>query len=135
MSTQNKNLQTLTVEERSVVYSAPLPEASQFAGYESTVQGAGERILAMAERQAGHRQHIEKWSIIGDQIRAMIGLVCGFFVAIAGLAGTVFLIFNGKEVAGSILGIGTLGSIVTSLIYGSQGKAKQMKKREQELNT
>lgn len=134
MSQEKQQKNNQIIEHRSVMYSAPLPEASQFAQYNQVVDGAGDRIIAMAEKQARHRQFIEKWSIVGDQIRALFGLLAGLIVAIAGLGGAVFLILNDKEWAGSFMGATTLASIVGSFIYGSQNKLKQSKQRESELN-
>lgn len=39
--------------------AGPLPVSSEFAGYEQTLPGAAERILAMAEKEQSHRHEIE----------------------------------------------------------------------------
>jgi uncharacterized membrane protein len=47
-------------ETKSVLYNGPLPTSQEFAGYESAYKGAAERILVMAEKEAGHRHEMER---------------------------------------------------------------------------
>ena len=40
-------------------YSGPLPDPATFEAYDHTTPGAGERILAMAEKEQAHRHKME----------------------------------------------------------------------------
>lgn len=42
-----------------VQYQGPLPPASEYASYEATTPGAGDRILALTEEQSKHRRMLE----------------------------------------------------------------------------
>lgn len=106
-----------------------MPEASQFEKYNSVLPGAAERILKMAETQSSHRQKIEKWAIIGDQVKSMIGLLFGFLIAILGIGGSIYLILKNHLTGGLYLSSGVLTSIVGSFIYGSWQKRKALKER------
>lgn len=104
----------MKVEKR---YSGPLPPAEDFAMYEKTVVGAGDRILKMAEAQSLHRQNIETKAIdakISDVKRAQF---LAFIIAIVVLVGGMFLIFSGKDITGLAVVIGTLTSFVGVYIY------------------
>ena len=48
-----------TVTALARMSSGPLPQADEFAKYENAVPGAGDRILAMAEREQAHRHEKE----------------------------------------------------------------------------
>jgi uncharacterized membrane protein len=124
----------LMVTQTQIAHRGPIPEAGQFAKYEETLPGAGDRILKMAENQSSHRQFIEKWSIVGDQIRSLAGLISALIVALSGIGGTIYLLLQDKVLGGSILGLGTLGSMVTAFIYGSQKKAEGLEKAEKDLD-
>jgi uncharacterized membrane protein len=43
-------------QEVSVSYQGPLPTSREFAGYEQTLPGAADRILAITEKEAEHRR-------------------------------------------------------------------------------
>lgn len=103
--------------EEMVSWMGPLPPPSAMRAYEEVLPGACERMLALTERQAAHRQSIEREearsAVVveqrGQAIAALIGvlaIVCGTYLmatdhdgwgfativtAIAGLVGaTVF---------------------------------------------
>lgn len=52
-------------QEVEIAYSGPLPDPATFAFYERTTQGAGERILAMAENEQRHRHEMERLMVDG----------------------------------------------------------------------
>ncbi len=66
------------LQVRGVVqhYQGPLPPPAMLRGYEELVPGGVARILAMAERQAAHRQTIESR-----------GQLFGFSLAVCAIAG------------------------------------------------
>lgn len=41
-------------------FHSPLPSAEDFQGYENAVQGAGDRILSIFEKQVNHRIELER---------------------------------------------------------------------------
>lgn len=116
--------------KQTISYSAPLPEASQFAYYDNVLPGAADRILTMAENQARHRQKLENKAITGDQIRSFLGLIFGFLVSVGGFAGSIFLIYSGKSIEGSLLASGVLASLVYTFVSGSNKKMKDVSKKD-----
>jgi len=132
---QINNSNQSRVRSVTSVYSAPLPEASQFEYYERVLTGSADRILVMAERQSKHRQSIEKWAIFGDQIRSFIALLFAFVISIIGGGGGIYLVYLNKEISGLISLFITISSLVGSFIYGFSQKKRDLLKRREEIDS
>jgi uncharacterized membrane protein len=117
-----KESNTKIVLNKGVYYSAPLPEAKQFASYEYTLPGAANRILNMAETQSVHRQNLERFEVHANHARAIMGLVCAFLICLSGIGGSVYLIILNKSIEGSLLGLTTFASIIGAFILGTKTK-------------
>ena len=105
------------------VHVGPLPAPETLAQYDQVLNGAAERIIAMAENQAAHRQELEASHLRSEQGRAKTGLWFALLVGLAGIIGSSVCIYHGQATGGSILGGSTLAALVGSFIYGSQKKA------------
>jgi uncharacterized membrane protein len=99
-------------------FAGPLPDPDMLAGYERVLPGAAERIFAMAERQAEHRQALERTVVVGGHRRAWAGLIAGAVVALAFLVASYRLIQDGHALAGTILGTVDLTALVTVFVLG-----------------
>jgi uncharacterized membrane protein len=66
-------------------HSGPLPSPESLSRYEQTLPGAAERILQMAERQAGHRLAMETLVLKSGVALQKWGLVCAFLIAISAI--------------------------------------------------
>jgi hypothetical protein len=73
----------------------------------------------MVERQAAHRQELERIALHTEVRRAWWGLVAGFVVSMAFLGASVWLIANNQAVAGAILGTVDLVALAGVFVYGS----------------
>ncbi|MBI1739603.1 MAG: DUF2335 domain-containing protein [Acidobacteriales bacterium] len=47
-------------------FSGPLPHPEDLAKYEQVLPGSADRIIRMAERQAEHRQNLEKTVVLSN---------------------------------------------------------------------
>lgn len=74
-----------------VSWTGPLPPPGALREYEQLLPGAGERIVALAERQVAHRHMLERWTVNssvrieqrGQWIAATIGVLaiaCGTYL-------------------------------------------------------
>lgn len=116
----------MVVHEKTMhAFSGPLPHPEILKGFEEVVPGSAERIIKMAEGQFLHRTTLESRVINSDIIRSKWGQILGFIIAIAGLSGSVIMVCFGKQVAGGILGIGTLASLVSVFMYGSKERSAE----------
>lgn len=106
--------------------------ASDLQAYEQIVPGSAERLLKMQETelrllemQVANRIELEQTVIKGDNKRANWGLATGFLIALAGIGTSGFLIMNGHDVAGSVLGGTTFVSLVGTFIYGTNSRKEE----------
>lgn len=93
-------------------HSGPLPPAREFANYDKALPGAAERILAMAEKEQGHRHGIEKDLIrreIGFKSRGQLFAFLGLLVM---LAAVLAMAIMGHAAAGASLGAAVIGGVV-----------------------
>jgi uncharacterized membrane protein len=114
-------------------FSGPLPRPADLQEYEKVMSGAADRIFKMAESQSQHRQSLEKIVVSGNSKRAFCGLFVGAFVALCALGSSVFLIFNGHELAGSVIGGIDLVALVSVFVYGSVNRQQELNKKTQEM--
>jgi uncharacterized membrane protein len=120
----------------------PLPPPSLLAEFDKVIPGGAERIFALAERQAGHRQKLEEKEQIlrEDQARqefelsrdalakefriATLGAVSAFILSMTTVFLSFWAIFHGYPLEGSLLGGGTIAALVGAFLYGSHIKKR-----------
>ncbi len=110
-------------------YEGPLPPPSLLTQYNQAVPDAAERILAMAEKQAAHRQDLESRALTGEQRRTTWGLVSAVFVTILSLGAATYAIVTGHDAAGASLFGGSLVSIVIAFVRGTKSRRDEREAR------
>jgi uncharacterized membrane protein len=86
----------------SAKFSGPIPPPDLLIKYEDATHGAASRIIAMAERQAKHRQNLET-AIIHSSIRnEKTGMWLAFILTLVLVLIGAILIMNSKDVIGYI---------------------------------
>ena len=98
-------------------FQGPLPPPEAFAAYERVLHGAADRILTMAENQAGHRQTLERRAVTGDVIKAMMGTVLAYITFAGAMAGAVYLLANDKPLYGLAALVAALGAAFGPKVY------------------
>lgn len=63
--------------------------------------------------------------IESDIARSKWGQVLGFLIAIVGLIVAALIAIYGSAIAGGIIGVGTLASLVGVFMYGSSTRSKE----------
>ena len=128
----NKNLPNHPNQQGVVVrqtqtqmFSGPLPPPEALKKFDEVVPGAAERIIKMAEEQSAHRKELEKKVIDSDIARSKWGQVLGFCIAIAGLTASTLIAIYGNAIAGGIIGVGTLASLVGVFMYGAKTRSEE----------
>ena len=80
----------LAVRTSFEYFQGPIPPPQVLRDQEEALPGAAERIFAMAERQAAHRQHFE-----------LCGQVLAFSLAMTAVGGGLLLLAFDKPLAGA----------------------------------
>lgn len=87
-------------------FSGPLPPPEVLARYNEALPGGAERIVALAEEQAGHRRRMEAR-----------GQVLLFAVVLVALVGGIGLIALGENAAGLVPVIAAIGGLGSLFVY------------------
>ena len=67
--------------------------------------------------------------IKGDAFRATIGVWMAGAISLLSIAAGCFLVWQGKDLVGSLFGGIPLGTIVFAFIYGARGRQKERQTR------
>ncbi len=117
-------------------WDGPLPPPEAFRSYESTLPGAAERLLTMAENWQQHQIEQERGALeltgetiaaakaagVGESRRAYLGIALGFIIAMTGLCGGVFLASIGRGGIGLAFGLASLVGLAAVFVYGAQSR-------------
>jgi uncharacterized membrane protein len=106
-------------------HSGPLPPPILLKEYEDALPGAAERIFAMAERQAAHRQDLEATSVKSGKNRSYAGIVAGFLVSVACVIGGLIVVNNGHDWAGVSIATVSVASLAGVFVYGTISSRKE----------
>lgn len=87
-----------------------------------------ERVIELGEIQTRHRIATEERVVNAWNRRAGWGLVLGFLLALAVLGGSVWLVYTGHEVAGTVFGGIDLVALVSVFVLG---RAADRRREEQ----
>jgi len=99
--------------------------------YNQALPGLAERIITMAEKQATHRQQIEKTVIESNAFTQKVAPFLGFIITMTAVGGGTELILKGKDVYGLAAIVTALASLAGVFIYG---KKKQRKELDEKAN-
>lgn len=129
---QQHNQNGGVIVRQSQTFSGPLPHPEILKKFDEVVPGAAERIIKMAEDQSAHRKDLEKKVIESDIARSKWGQVLGFLIAIIGLGVSALVSVYGNAIAGGIIGIGTLASLVGVFMYGAKTRSEERTEKRRE---
>ena len=107
--------QQLAIERYTSTFRAgPLPSPSDLAAYAEIRPDLVDRILSSSDEERGHRHRMDE----AESRRASVGLGAGFAVAVMCLAVSAWLINNGHDVAGVILGSFDIVALTAVFVLG-----------------
>jgi uncharacterized membrane protein len=112
-------------------FRGPLPPPDILEAYNQIVDGGAERIFRKFEEQSEHRMNLERLAIGEELKQSKRGQIFGFIVALFGLSLAAFMAYLGHEAFASILGGGTILSLVTVFVVGKVKQHTQIKKKSE----
>jgi len=107
-------------------WSGPTPSPDVLREYELIVPGAADRIIAMAERQAEHRQKLEAIAVKGGSTRASLGAAFGFLLGMTAVMGGIYLAAGGQELGGYSMVLGTVATLAAVFVYGRKSAQAEL---------
>ena len=99
-------------------WQGPLPAPHTLEEFERILPGSAKAIVAEWEAEAAHRRKYERRALSFQGLEQIGGRLLGFIFAVVALGVTVYLAEIGAEWTASIVGAGTIGSVVLALISG-----------------
>lgn len=112
-------------------FAGPLPPPEIFAGYEKVLKGAADRILKMAERQAEHRQSLEKQELESETGVISRGQWFAFIVTILVVIAGVSLMAIGKSPWGLALILTDLSLLAGIFLFDKYQAHKSMEDQDE----
>ena len=105
-------------------FSGPIPPPNIIKGYEEILPGSADRIIAMAECQARHRQEMERKIIYTESRDSLLGILFAFVLGVGSITAAIVMVClapeNGGAIAGSVLGVTGIGSIIATFIKSTR---------------
>ena len=118
---------------RAASFSGPIPPPEMLRQYDEIQPGLAERIISMAEQQSAHRRILEKRVVSSNELRALIGQVMAFVIALFGIGSGVYLAMHDKPTEGLTAILGTLVGIVGVFVYGKMAQRKELIAKDRTL--
>lgn len=106
----------LTQQMRAELYSGSLPHPELLERFEAIHPGATDRFFTMAEKQAEHRQIIEKKFLTVQSATQIIGALFAGIVMLLGMYLGYDMIMHDKKVEGYAAMLTPLGTIALAFI-------------------
>jgi uncharacterized membrane protein len=129
---QDNPLKTGRIVAQHSTFSGPIPPPELLAKYAEIIPNGADRILIMAENQSTHRQHIEKWAVIGGTILSYVGVVCACVIALFVSYYGYQLISSNHVISGTIFAGFGLTGLVGAFIYGTRSRREERVRRDQQ---
>jgi uncharacterized membrane protein len=100
----------------------PLPPASELERLEKLAKGATNRLLAMAEKQQAHRHEWENRALDNHTSERKRTNLYAFTFSITALLCAFGLGYFGQPTPASVIGGGTIATVVTAFLVGNRDK-------------
>jgi uncharacterized membrane protein len=133
LARQNQQQGTFQITASGIQFSGPIPHPDILVKYNDAHPGAADRIIAMAEKQAAHRQELERTVVNTNCHTAKRGPIYGFIICMTAIGGGVYLIQLGKSAAGLASIITALASLSIVFIYGRTKQQQELKQKSDAL--
>lgn len=133
---EEKQSLLVTVNETRHVHSvrsAPLPEPSELAAYNSIIPNGADRILKMAEAQSAHRIQIEALVISSQQKQGFCGQLFALIIALTVVVCATFAAISGQPTFASIIGGTALVSITSAFLYTRHSQKRELTAKQPQM--
>lgn len=129
LARREKQGQQLQAFIQAQTFSGPLPPPEILTKYNEAIPNGAERIMAMAERQAAHRQNIELRVVKANTRNQYLGSILGFILCSLAIGGGIYLISTGRNAEGLTSIISALVALVAAFFRGRAGQEKERREK------
>lgn len=116
----------------TTLFAGPLPAPDLLCEYDRVLPGAAERIIAMSEREAGHRHSVEMRMLGIHGRNSTLGICSGLLVGLAAIVGGVVAVVRGADLAGSGVALTGLAALVGVFVVQRRRALRQLAAEETE---
>lgn len=106
----------------AALHVGPLPPAEELDKYERVLPGSADRIVAMAEKEQRHRHERQDIQVRAEARDSGRGVVFAFMLGLLAIVGGTLTAIFGSAVAGSLISLAGITSLVGTFIYGTRMK-------------
>jgi uncharacterized membrane protein len=106
-------------------YSGPVPHPSILSGLDKVVPGSAKQVMDQFVAQGEHRREMERKYLKHENIRSLLGVIFAGLIVICSLAAGTFLVWNGKELVGSLFSAVPIGTVAWAFIYGTKSRQRE----------
>ena len=111
------------------LHAGPLPSADELEKYEAVLPGAADRIVRMAEGQAGHRAGLETEALRQEGQRSWAGLVSGAFLTLGFEALALVAVLVDRPWFAVAFAAFPLPAILGAFVYGTRSRRHEREQR------
>jgi uncharacterized membrane protein len=133
-SRQRETTSLELVEFWARTFSGPLPPPETLGQYNEVVPGAAERIVTLAERQASHRQELERAVVMSGVKNERFGQILAGVIAMTGIIVGGVLVYFDKSVAGFAAMLAPLATMTAAFFYGKRQQQKRLTQKREVLS-
>lgn len=114
-------------QPQTITYAVqgPLPSAIEMQGYAKVNPDLPLRIVAMAEKQAAHRQALEKKALEAQLKIQRAGQWFAFTLGLAGIIGGTLNSLYGSPWSGIAQFFGSLAALIWAFVYGTRSNRQE----------
>src|SRR5262245_40463169 len=105
------------IQHSQTIHQGPLPRPEDFEAYDRVLRGAADRVLRMEEKQAAHRQELEKPRPQRRSHQGNVGTILAYITFGGSMFGAVYLLLHDKPIQSLAALIVALGSAFGPKIY------------------
>lgn len=114
---------------KTTVRTGPLPSAAELEKYEAVLPGAADRIVKMAEGQAGHRAQLETEALRQEGQRSWVGLVSGALLTLGFEALALVAVLVDRPWFAVAFAAFPLPAILGAFVYGTRSRRREREQR------
>lgn len=127
---QNPNATFIAATQYQFHQASLVPMAEELAALDRIQPGLAERAFSMAERQQIHRHGLEDMAVREGVKRASRGQHYSFIIAMAAIAGGIYLSATGHTTKGVVAIVGALVALTSNFLYARSKNKEELDKKD-----